>query len=66
MSHHIWRKSSYSGTDGSMNCVEVSIGNRANVAVRDSKNPEGPRLAFPSEAWASFIQGVREDEFGSQ
>ena len=43
-----WRKSTYSGANGG-NCVEV--GNTANVvAVRDSKNPDGPRLAFGREA----------------
>jgi hypothetical protein len=32
-----WRKSSYSAPEN--NCVEVSA-----VAIRDSKNPAGPRL----------------------
>lgn len=66
MSDHIWRKSSYSGDDGSMNCVEVAIDVPAIVGVRDSKDPEGPRLTFQCEAWASFVMGVREDEFGSR
>jgi hypothetical protein len=41
-----WRKSSSSGTEG--NCVEVA---RAplGVLVRDSKNTEGPVLAFGAE-----------------
>lgn len=38
----IWRKSSYSGTQG--NCVEVAANLTAIVAVRDSKNPDGAAL----------------------
>lgn len=47
-----WRKSTYSG-DGS-NCVEI-IANPNIVKIRDSKNTEGPHLAFPPFAWTSFI-----------
>ena len=36
---HRWRKSSYSGQEGS--CVE--LGHKFDV-VRDSKNPDGPTL----------------------
>ena len=39
-----WRKSSYSGANGG-NCVEVADG-PGSVLVRDSKDPDGPRLAF--------------------
>lgn len=36
----VWLKSSHSGQD--TNCVEIEVVSRA--AVRDSKNPDGPRL----------------------
>jgi len=53
-----WRKSSYSGNNGA-NCVEV--GNAADlIAVRDSKDPEGPRLAFGREAWEAFAAQVKK------
>ncbi|MGW6564343.1 DUF397 domain-containing protein [Streptomyces sp. NPDC054975] len=54
-----WRKSSYSGGDGG-NCLEVSDDHPGIVPVRDSKNPDGPKLAFRTAAWARFIEGVAE------
>ena len=39
-----WRKASYSSGNGG-DCIEVASAPRT-VAVRDSKNPEGPELAF--------------------
>ncbi|GGP63650.1 DUF397 domain-containing protein [Saccharothrix coeruleofusca] len=51
-----WRKSARSGT--ASNCVELArVG--AAVAVRDSKNPAGPVLVFPSARLAAFLTGVR-------
>ncbi|WP_329136101.1 DUF397 domain-containing protein [Streptomyces sp. NBC_01476] len=35
------------------------------VPVRDSKNPEGPALVFPADAWSAFLTGVRNGEFPS-
>jgi hypothetical protein len=48
-----WRKSSYSG-EGGGNCVELALTNQG-AAVRDSKNPTGPRLDFPATAWRVFL-----------
>lgn len=48
-----WRKSSYSG--GSGECVEIGWPVAA-VAVRDSKNPDGPTLTFPVRDWRAFLQ----------
>jgi hypothetical protein len=47
-----WRKSSYSTSQG--NCVEVARLVPA-TAVRDSKNPTGPFLTFPTPAWTAFL-----------
>ncbi|MFE9439684.1 DUF397 domain-containing protein [Streptomyces sp. NPDC006602] len=49
-----WRKSSYSnGTGGE--CVEVADNLPGIIPVRDSKNPEGSALVFPTRAWALFV-----------
>jgi Domain of unknown function (DUF397) len=52
-----WRKSTRSSGTGQ--CVEVARLDQA-VAVRDSKNPNGPNLIFTHQAWASFIQELRD------
>jgi hypothetical protein len=57
-----WRTSSYSGTNGG-NCVEVAQNLPGVVAVRDSKNPDGPRLAFAPGQWLAFTAGVKAGEF---
>ncbi|MEU8886280.1 DUF397 domain-containing protein [Streptomyces sp. NPDC048442] len=56
-----WRKSSYSHQDGGR-CLEVADDLSALVPVRDSKNPTGPALAFPSDSWASFVTAVKDDQ----
>jgi Domain of unknown function (DUF397). len=59
-----WRKSSYSGGSAtSENCVEVAATHPGHVAIRDSKNPNGPILKFPATDWASFINGIRAGKY---
>ena len=60
-----WFKSSYSDNGGA--CVEVAANlatTRGVVPVRDSKNPNGPALVFPAEAFSSFVAAVAQGEFG--
>ncbi|MEU9077664.1 DUF397 domain-containing protein [Kitasatospora sp. NPDC048538] len=57
-----WRTSSYSVQEGQ--CVEVADGFLDRVPVRDSKDPHGPALVFPVEAWLAFVSAVRGGEFG--
>ena len=54
-----WRTSSYSGNSGG-NCVEVGAAAPL-IAVRDSKDPDGTRLAFGREAWQAFAARVKAD-----
>jgi hypothetical protein len=57
-----WRKSSHSGSNGGA-CVEVARNLPGVVAVRDSKNPDGPNLAIAPAHWAVFAAGVKAGEF---
>ena len=55
-----WRKSTYSGNNGG-NCVEVGAADRA-IAVRDSKDPHGPVLAFTAKDWQRFAAQVKASD----
>jgi hypothetical protein len=57
-----WFKSSYSSSNGG-NCVEVAHNLPGVVAVRDSKDPQGPALVFTPEAWQAFLGGARDGDF---
>ncbi|GAA2129772.1 DUF397 domain-containing protein [Actinomadura napierensis] len=56
LSRAVWRKSTHSGT-GNDTCVEVA-GLPGAVAVRDSTDPDGPKLVFGVGAWRAFVRGV--------
>lgn len=58
----VWRKSSYSGTNGG-NCVEVAGNLPGIVAVRDTKDPDGPQLAFAPGEWLAFTARVKAGDF---
>ncbi|MEV7021779.1 DUF397 domain-containing protein [Kitasatospora sp. NPDC093558] len=57
-----WRKSTYSGQGG--DCIEVASSVPGLLPIRDSKDPHGPALIFPAEAWRSFVAAVQAGEFG--
>jgi Domain of unknown function (DUF397) len=58
-----WRKSSFSGGAGGLNCVEVALLAGGGAAVRDSTDPDGAVLVFTGAEWAAFLAGVRAKEF---
>jgi hypothetical protein len=55
-----WRKSSHSSANGA--CVEVAETSDL-IAVRDSKDPAGPKLVFTAPEWEAFAASVRDGEF---
>ena len=62
----VWRKSSFSNHSGAA-CVEVADvplgGANRLIAVRDSKDPEGPALTFADGAWRQFVSAVKSRDF---
>lgn len=56
-----WRKSTASNPSG--NCVEVAELPDGDVAVRNSRFPEGPALVYTRSEIAAFLIGVRNGEF---
>ncbi|WP_083982347.1 DUF397 domain-containing protein [Actinomadura hibisca] len=55
----IWRKASRSDGNGGA-CVEVAAD--AGTTVRDSKDPNGPRLRFSPSEWTAFHHRVTAGE----
>jgi hypothetical protein len=60
----MWIKSSHSGPTGG-NCVEVAFLADGDVAMRNSRHPDGPELVFTRAEWAAFIGGARDGEFAA-
>jgi len=58
-----WAKSSYSGPQG--NCVEVADLADGAIAMRNSRDPEGPALVFSRAEWDAFLRGAQDGEFGT-
>jgi hypothetical protein len=58
-----WRTSRYSNGQGE--CVEVARNLPGIIAVRDSKDPSGPRLAFGRAQWRAFTVTVKAGVSGA-
>ena len=56
-----WRKSNHSATQEG-GCVEIAGAARL-VAVRDSKDPAGPVLAFARTEWRVLVTGIKTGEY---
>jgi uncharacterized protein DUF397 len=61
MVHHLaWRKARLSVGDGA--CVELApLGGK--VAVRHSKDPDGPVLIYTAAEFHAFLDGAKKGEF---
>lgn len=56
-----WRKAAKSSNNGG--CVEIAFLDNGNVALRDSKHPDGPVLIYTAFEWECFVDGVDKGEF---
>ncbi|OIJ63418.1 DUF397 domain-containing protein [Streptomyces mangrovisoli] len=56
-----WIKSRRSAIEG--NCVELAVLPDRSVAVRNSREPDGPALIYTRAEMIAFLDGAREGEF---
>ncbi|MFC8430312.1 DUF397 domain-containing protein [Streptomyces sp. NPDC057253] len=55
-----WQKSSYSGEGDGNECVEIAT-SPTHISIRDSKTPTRATLTLPTEAFATFLDGLKGD-----
>ena len=56
-----WQKSRHSNPSG--NCVEFAGLPDGEIAVRNSRDPDGPALIYTRDEIAAFVAGARDGEF---
>ncbi|MFE4755795.1 MULTISPECIES: DUF397 domain-containing protein [Streptomyces] len=56
-----WVKSRRSNAEG--NCVEVASLAEGGVALRNSRDPDGPALIYTAAEVAAFLAGAKDGEF---
>ncbi|MFY1593631.1 DUF397 domain-containing protein [Micromonospora sp. WMMD737] len=54
----VWRKSTRSGDNGG-DCVEVATNLPGVVAIRDSKDAQGPVVTIDPPAWFAFMRDLK-------
>ena len=56
-----WRKSRHSNSQGT--CVELAGLPGGDVALRNSRHPDGPALVYTPAEIDAFIRGAKDGEF---
>jgi hypothetical protein len=56
-----WFKSSYSSGNGQ--CVECARIPDGGMAIRDSKDPDGPKLVTTPADWRAFTASVKAGQY---
>jgi uncharacterized protein DUF397 len=59
----LWRKSHQSNPSG--NCVEMARLPAGAIAIRNSRDPDGPALVYTKAEIDAFIRGVKDGDFDS-
>jgi hypothetical protein len=57
----VWQKSSHSNPSG--NCVELARLPGGDIALRNSRDPEGPALIYTRAEISAFLSGAKDGEF---
>lgn len=57
----VWIKSTYSNPSG--NCVELAKLPGGEIALRNSRDPEGPALVYTRDEISMFLFGAKDGEF---
>ncbi|WP_406410682.1 DUF397 domain-containing protein [Streptomyces halstedii] len=57
----VWQKSSHSNSQGS--CVEFAKLPGGNVAMRNSRHPDGPALVYTPAEIEALLLGAKSGEF---
>jgi hypothetical protein len=57
----VWCKAQSSTNNGQ--CVEIASAAGRVIAVRDSKDPDGPILVYTPAEFSAFLTGARNGEF---
>lgn len=55
-----WKKSSFSGADG---CIEVGDAGNGVVALRDTKDPDGPVTYVTRQEFDEWVRGCAAGDF---
>lgn len=58
MSELFWQKSSFSGSGGNGNCLEVTAVPTGHVHLRESEQP-GEILTTTPAHWAAFLRAIK-------
>jgi hypothetical protein len=56
-----WQKSPYSNSQGS--CVEMGLLPGGDIAVRNSRDPDGPALVYTRAEIHALLQGAKDGDF---
>jgi hypothetical protein len=56
-----WHKSRHSNSQGA--CVELAALAGGNIALRNSRHPDGPALIYTPGEIDAFIRGAKDGEF---